>query len=323
MADSALVPMTAAGTLDGTELVYGYQAGDVKITTAQIKTLSVGTPAAGKVLGGSAPAFTSTPTLGASGTLGTITFGNATSGTITLSPVAGALGTVTLSLPARTDTLVTLAGSETLTNKTLTSPTLTSPALGVATATSLNGLTISTTTGTFTLTNSKTLAVTQTLTLSGTDSTTMTFPTTSATLARTDAAQTFIGAQTLTSPIINGVTHTTATASSIGYIGVPSNSKSAAYTTVLGDAGQSILHALADDNARTFTIDSNANVAYAVGTVLTFINLKNTVTIAITSDTMTLANTATTGSRTLAVNGIATAVKVGTTSWLISGTGLT
>ena len=57
--------------------------------------------------------------------------------------------------------------------------------------------------------------------------------------------------------------------------------------------------------------------------MLTFINQINTVTIAITSDTMTLAGTATTGSRTLAANGIATAIKVGTTSWIISGTGLT
>jgi hypothetical protein len=44
--------------------------------------------------------------------------------------------------------------------------------------------------------------------------------------------------------------------------------------------------------------------------------------IAITSDTMTLAGTASTGTRTLAVNGIATALKLASTSWLISGTGL-
>lgn len=101
------------------------------------------------------------------------------------------------------------------------------------------------------------------------------------------------------------------------------SSKSAAYTTVLADAGTQILHPASDNNARTFTIDSNANVAYAVGTLITFVNLVNTLTIAITSDTMYLAGSATTGSRTLAVNGVATALKVATTTWIISGTGLT
>src|SRR5439155_5062680 len=79
-----------------------------------------------------------------------------------------------------------------------TSPSLVTPALGVATATSLNGLTISTTTGTFTLTNGKTFTVTNGLTLSGTDGTTMTFPSTSASIARTDAANSFSGIQTFT-----------------------------------------------------------------------------------------------------------------------------
>ena len=108
-------------------------------------------------------------------------------------------------------------------------------------------------------------------------------------------------------------------------IGVPisQNSQSAAYTTVLADAGKHILHPTADNNARTFTIDSNANVAYVVGTTITFINQINTVTIAITSDTMTLSPAGTTGSRTLAANGLATAIKVSTTGWVISGTGLT
>jgi hypothetical protein len=109
-----------------------------------------------------------------------------------------------------------------------------------------------------------------------------------------------------------------------GFRGIPQNSQSAAYTTVLADAGKHILHPAADTNARTFTIDSNANVAYPIGTALTFINqTANVVTIAITSDTMTLANSTTTGSRSLAQNGVATAVKITSTAWIISGTGLT
>jgi hypothetical protein len=46
------------------------------------------------------------------------------------------------------------------------------------------------------------------------------------------------------------------------------------------------------------------------------------VTIAITSDTMTLAGAGSTGSRTLAANGIATALKISSTGWMINGTGL-
>ncbi len=80
-----------------------------------------------------------------------------------------------------------------------TSPTLVTPVLGVATATSINGNAF--TTGTYALTGvaGKTLTFNKSLTLDGTDSTTMTFPATSATLARTDAANTFTGASTATS----------------------------------------------------------------------------------------------------------------------------
>lgn len=103
------------------------------------------------------------------------------------------------------------------------------------------------------------------------------------------------------------------------------NSQSAAYTLVLTDGGKHILHPSADTTARIWTIDSNANVPYPIGTAITFINQNGAgvITIAITSDTMRLAGAGTTGSRTLAANGIATAVKVTSTEWIISGTGLT
>lgn len=104
---------------------------------------------------------------------------------------------------------------------------------------------------------------------------------------------------------------------------VPQQSKSAAYTTVLTDGEKHILHPTADNNARTFTIDSNANVAYPVGTTLTFVNQINVVTIAITTDTLVWAGTGTTGSRTLAANGMATAIKIASTVWFINGVGLT
>lgn len=110
----------------------------------------------------------------------------------------------------------------------------------------------------------------------------------------------------------------------VGFKNVPIASKSAAYTTVLADSGKAIFHPSTDANARTFTIDSNANVAYPLGTVLTFINMTSqVVTIAITSDTMYLVGTGTTGSRSLAQYGMATAIKMTSTTWIISGSGLT
>lgn len=108
-------------------------------------------------------------------------------------------------------------------------------------------------------------------------------------------------------------------------LGINQRSISAAYTTVLTDAGSHLLHPSADTTARTWTIDSNANVAYSIGTAITFVNQNSAgvITIAITSDTMRLAGAGTTGSRTLAANGIATALKITSTEWIISGTGLT
>ena len=111
----------------------------------------------------------------------------------------------------------------------------------------------------------------------------------------------------------------------VGYRTIPQNSKSAAYTTVAADSGKHILHPSADTTARTFTIPANSSVAYPLGTALTFVNQNaaGVLTIAITTDTMRLAGAGTTGSRTLAANGVATAIKLTSTEWIISGVGLT
>ena len=110
----------------------------------------------------------------------------------------------------------------------------------------------------------------------------------------------------------------------VGFRNLPVNSQSTAYTTVLADAGKVIFHPAADANARTFTIAANASVAYPIGTVIAFANMTSqVVTIAITSDTMYLGGQGTTGSRSLAQYGIANALKITSTSWIITGTGLT
>lgn len=169
-----------------------------------------------------------------------------------------------------------------------------------------------------------------------TASRTITLPDANFTVARTDAANTFTGVQTMTSPSFTtpvlgtpssgNLSNCTADGTNeVWFKNIPQNSRSAAYTTVLGDKWFHIFHPSADTTARTFTIDSNANVAYPIGTAITFINQNWAwvVTISITSDTMRLAGAGTTWSRTLAANGIATAIKVTTTEWIISWTGLT
>lgn len=173
-----------------------------------------------------------------------------------------------------------------------TSPTLTTPTIGVATATSINkvAITAPATSATLTIADGKTATVNNSITFAGTDSTTMTFPPASA---------------------------------SIGYLGIPQGSKSADYTLVLADAGTHIFHPSSDANSRTFTIPANGSVAFPVGTAVTFYNASaNSCTIAITTDTLRKAGTGTTGSVTLPQYAMATALKVTTTEWIISGNGI-
>jgi len=110
-----------------------------------------------------------------------------------------------------------------------------------------------------------------------------------------------------------------------GYLNIPQNSQSANYTLVLTDSGKHILHPSADTTARNFTIPANFTVAFPIGTAVTFVNQNaaGAITIMINTDIMRLAGPGTTGPRTLAANGTATALKVTATEWLISGVNLT
>jgi hypothetical protein len=143
-----------------------------------------------------------TPTIGSAGAI----FSGSTSGTTTVVASAAA-GSTTLTLPAATDTLVGKATTDTLTNKSIsfgsntitmtsaqlatavsdetgsgalvfaTSPTLVTPTLGVASATSINKVTITApaTGSTLTIADGKTLTSSNTLTFTGTDSSSVAF----------------------------------------------------------------------------------------------------------------------------------------------------
>ena len=121
---------------------------------------------------------------------------------------------------------------------------------------------------------------------------------------------------------VTAIAATTSTgATGVGYMGLPQNAATTgAYGVVAADAGTHIYSTA----TRTITIPANASVAMPVGSTVVFVAGSGaTVTIAITTDTMYLAGPGTTGSRTLAAFGMATAVKITSTSWIISGNGLT
>lgn len=289
--------------------ISGGTAGAVPYNTGAGATtfLSLGTSGYVLTAGASAPTYVAQSTL---------SVGSATTATTATNVAGGAIGSVpyqtgssaTAFLAGNTGTTPNFytstgtgaaAQAPTLTTSTgsgsvvlATSPTLVTPTLGAATATTINKVTLTqpATGSTLTISDGKTLTASNSITFAGTDGTTMTFPPASA---------------------------------SVGYLNIPINSQSAAYTTVAADSGKVIFHPSTDANARTFTIDSNANVPYATGTAITFINMTSqVVTIAINTDTLYLAGTGTTGSRSLAQYGVATAIKMTSTTWIISGSGL-
>jgi hypothetical protein len=90
---------------------------------------------------------------------------------------------------------------------------------------------------------------------------------------------------------------------------------------VLADAGNLIYNQ--SGSGVTFTIPANASVPYPLGTTLLFINNGPALTISINSDTLVWSPFGSTGSRTLAQYGIATAIKVNSVGWYISGSGVT
>lgn len=221
-----------------------------------------------------------------------------------------------------------------------TSPALVTPTLGVATATSINkvAITAPATSATLTIADGKTLTASNTLTFAGTDGKTLT-TNANLTLAGTDgktlttnASLTLGGTDGKTLTVSNslalaGTDSTTMTfppaSAEIGYLNVPQNSQSTAYSTVLADSGKLVSHPSTDANARTFTIDNS--VSYPNGTVISFSNMTSqNLTIALSSGTLYWSGISPvlTGSRTLAQYGLATCVKVETNVWFINGSQL-
>jgi hypothetical protein len=250
------------------------------------------------------PALTGTPTAPLA------TTGTNTTQIATTSFVQQELNILTTGAPAALNTLDELAAA--LGDDSNYAATITT-ALGLKAP-----LASPTFTGTPTLPTG-TIATTQSAGNSTTAVATTAFVTTADNLKANIASPTFTG--TVTIPTVADATTSTA-AVGAGYMGVPPSAAATtgAYTIVAADAGEHIYSTA----TRTVTIPANASVAFPVGTAITFIAATGTtVTIAITTDTLLLAGAGTTGSRTLAPFGMATALKITSTSWIISGNGLT
>jgi hypothetical protein len=115
-----------------------------------------------------------------------------------------------------------------------------------------------------------------------------------------------------------GATTSPSLADAVGYKGLPQNSQTSAYTLALADMGKHI-----SITTGGVVIPANGSVAFPIGSAISiFNNSGSSQTISITTDTLRLAGTATTGSRTLAQYGVATCLKVTATVWVISGAGV-
>lgn len=139
-----------------------------------------------KVVAGITSDGTSKIVLGVAGTsVGSVDFKNATSGTINIAPVTGALGTSNIVLPAASGTVAVASTSSTATQALFATTTAGAPAYraiatgdlpaALANQTSINGLAITGSTGTLTIANGKTLTASNTLTFTGTDSSSVAF----------------------------------------------------------------------------------------------------------------------------------------------------
>lgn len=144
---------------------------------------------------------------------------------------------------------------------------------------------------------------------------------TSANLATLVTDETGSGALVFgTSPTITPAAGTVSTATTgAGYMGMPQNPQSSSYELAASDAGK---HIFISSSGTTLTIPANSSLAFPVGTTIVVVNGSGVTTSITSSDTIRLANSSSTGTRTLASNGMATLLKIASTTWIVSGNGV-
>lgn len=103
---------------------------------------------------------------------------------------------------------------------------------------------------------------------------------------------------------------------------VPQNVQAGNYTLIIIDSGKHIR--CTNAGAQTVTIPLNASVAFPIGTCITLVNTGTTAVSVVGAGGVTLTQAATgaTGSRTLAITGLCSLLKIATDSWYITGSGV-
>lgn len=226
--------------------------------------------------------------------------------------------------------------SPTIASASLSSPIMTTPILGVASATSINKLTITAPASgsTLTIVDSKTLTISKTIQLTAADDTGVyTFPTGTKTLVATDvatlssltSAASLATVGTITSGIWNAgavtssstVTATTTVSDNLGNVRtIVQNPQSTNYTLLATDAGKHI--SISSGNV---TVPS---AVFTAGQAISGFNNSsgNELVVQGAGVTMYLAGTALTGNRTVSQRGLWTVLCVASNTFAISGAGL-
>jgi len=272
-------------------------------------TSSTNTGAAMVVGTGASLGFTGAGTIAATSVSG---FSPASGKTLTInnSITFGGTDSTTFTLPATSGTVDTLNSAQTIT------------ALKTFTNSDLCLLGSSTGCTTFTSANSSASAFA------------LTFPAVTDTVVTLAASQTLTNKSIAASEVNTGTLNcsqlpaltgsvTTSAGSCATSSGQSQNNQTTSYTMVLGDAGAVIYMNCA--SACTLTIPANSSVAYTVPTHMDIYvdPASAVVTLAITTDTLTLSPTNTTGSRSLAAGATVKINKYATTKWNTTGTGET
>ena len=326
-------PITTSGTftLGGTLAVANGGTGQTSYTNGQLlignttgNTLTKATLTAGSgvtitngngsiTISAASSGGTVTSVNGSGGTTGlTLTGGPiTTTGTLTLGGTLivanGGTGATTLTGYVKGSGTSALTASATIPTSDLTgSVAVANGGTGLSTFTAANNAIYSTSASALT-------AGTLPITAGGTGSTTASGARTALSAAASGANTDITSLQDGTAVAAGG----TIAADSIGFRGLPQVSKTSSYTLELTDAGKHI------STTAGVVIPANGSLSFPTGTAIAiYNNSASNITISITSDTLRLAGTTTTGNRTLANYGLATVTKVASTVWVISGAGL-